>query len=95
MNHELPPAPGPTVVNGKLLLSGHLPRHTVMSSLKGMRMAAKLTLGAVQKGSGVYGIAAIEKGKNINLRHALMLARFFKVPVEAIWTLPPEDADGP
>ena len=71
------------------------PRHRVLSNLRAIRLTARLTIAQVEAGSGVYGVSAIERGKNVNLRHAMMLARFFAVPVEAVWTFAPEAGDGP
>lgn len=70
-------------------------RHRVASRLRQARLALGLTASAVEAGSRVYGYAAIEGGKNVNLRHALMLAKFFGKPVEELWSLLSEGGDGP
>lgn len=69
------------------------PRHRMTAALRETRAAAGLTIAQVEVGSGVYGYSQIERGKNVNLRHAMMLARFFGKPVEELWSLPAAGAD--
>ncbi len=66
------------------------PRHRVMNALQRQRDLAGLSVSAVERETGVRGLKDAERGKNINVRHAIILARFYGLPVEAIWSVPEE-----
>jgi hypothetical protein len=71
------------------------PRHNFgpVVALRTARERLGLSISAVEDSTGIRGMAAVERGKNLNLRHALILAGFYALPVEASWSLPGADSD--
>lgn len=96
-----PPSPAELVANAKppdgrrvtgmANFGGRRGQHRrLANAVAAERTRLGLSRDAVEKAAGVRGLKAIEDGKNVNLRSAVLLARFFGLPVEALWTVPAE-----
>lgn len=93
--NDKPPSPAELVARrvgqpGRPADPAPVVRHRLVNAIAAERTRLGLSRNAVEKATGVPGLKAIEDGKNVNVRSAVLLARFFGLSVEALWTVPAE-----